>query len=237
MIHIVNWIVVNRKLPESRGYAHGTDTKDIFLGDTLAMGIALLELYTATANPQWLNQAEQAAEYISATFKNEKGGYSSTPTKKQDSLLQSPSFHLDSQIKLTRFTRLLSFITGKEKYQAMSEHSMKYLVSADITNQRRLLAGVLLADMEMSQDPLHITVVGNKHDKTARKLFETGLKFTTRFKRVEWWDKTEGPLPNPDVTYPMLNKPAAFICTDGVCSSPIFEPKKMGNIIDSLGPT
>ena len=113
--------------------------------------------------------------------------------------MQSPSLHLDSQIRLTRFTRLLSFVTGKEKYQAMAEHSMKYLASADITNQRRLLAGVLLADMERSQDPLHITIVGNKQDKTANKLFKTALKSTTRFKRVEWWDKAEGPLPNPDV--------------------------------------
>ena len=111
---------------------------------------------------------------------------------------------------------------------------MKYLVSADITNQRRLLAGILLADMEMTQDPLHITIVGNKHDKTARELFEMGLKSITRFKRVEWWDKAEGPLPNPDVTYPKLDKPAAFICTDGACSSPIFEPEKMEEAIDKM---
>lgn len=84
----------------------------------------------------------------------------------------------------------------------------------------------------MTQDPLHITIVENKHDKIAKELFEMGLKSTTRFKRVEWLDKAEGPLPNPDVTYPKLDKPAAFICSDCACSSPIFESKEMGEAIN-----
>jgi hypothetical protein len=36
-------------------------------------------------------------------------------------------------------------------------------------------------------------------------------------------DEKEGPLPNPDVPYPTLDRAAAFVCTDRSCSAPIFE--------------
>jgi hypothetical protein len=34
-------------------------------------------------------------------------------------------------------------------------------------------------------------------------------------------------MPNPDVRYPQLSKPAAFICTDSTCSLPIFDASKI----------
>jgi len=32
----------------------------------------------------------------------------------------------------------------------------------------------------------------------------------------------------------MLDKPVAFICSDGACSSPIYEPEKMGETIEKM---
>jgi hypothetical protein len=42
--------------------------------------------------------------------------------------------------------------------------------------------------------------------------------------RLEWYDPTEGPLPNADVDYPQLPHPAAFLCTGNACSSPMSDP-------------
>ena len=42
------------------------------------------------------------------------------------------------------------------------------------------------------------------------------------YKRIDWWDRHEGPLKNPDVTYPELDEPAAFLCTNRICSLPVF---------------
>ena len=47
------------------------------------------------------------------------------------------------------------------------------------------------------------------------------------FKQVDWWDKREGALPDPAVSYPELPKAAAFICTGSTCSSPIFDPARI----------
>ena len=41
-------------------------------------------------------------------------------------------------------------------------------------------------------------------------------------KRLEWLDLHEGTLPNPDVEYPDLREPAAFACSNRICSYPSF---------------
>jgi hypothetical protein len=51
------------------------------------------------------------------------------------------------------------------------------------------------------------------------------------YKRVDWWDKREGPLPNPDVQYPELDQPAAFACTNRICSEPVFEPEGLAETV------
>jgi hypothetical protein len=86
---------------------------------------------------------------------------------------------------------------------------------------------MLLADRELSMAPLHITVVGSKGDPTARALFLAALRQPATYKRVEWFDEAEGPLPNADVEYPRIGKAAAFLCSEKACSAPIFTPEKL----------
>ncbi len=110
---------------------------------------------------------------------------------------------------------------------------MKFVVASD---QLRIppAAGVLLADAELGEDPLHVTVIGSKKDPKARALFVSGQAYPVSYKRIEWWDKSEGPLPRGDVTYPEMDQPAAFICTAQRCSLPIFEPDKLTTRIDAV---
>ena len=49
-----------------------------------------------------------------------------------------------------------------------------------------------------------------------------------RFTRVlDWLDRAEGPLPNPETEYPQLKRAAAFACTDGACSTPVYEASQV----------
>src|SRR6516162_1646648 len=93
------------------------------------------------------------------------------------------------------------------------------------------VAGILLADGEIGAAPLHLAIVGRKIDPAARALFAAALKQPVAYKRVEWWDKDEGALPNPDVQYPQLEQAAAFLCTDRSCSAPIFLPDKISSLV------
>ena len=104
---------------------------------------------------------------------------------------------------------------------------MRYLVTRDVALLRRTESGILLTDTELANDPVHLTIVGRKDDPSARALFDSALRYPSGYRRIEWWDRREGPLPNSDVQYPELSKAAAFVCTSGVCSLPQLDGNRL----------
>ena len=92
---------------------------------------------------------------------------------------------------------------------------------------------VLLADHELSGDPIHITVVGGKSDPAALALHSAALAFPAHYLQVDWWDRREGPLPDPEVRYPQLARAAAFACTGNSCSLPVFDPAQVARTVSA----
>jgi uncharacterized protein YyaL (SSP411 family) len=128
-------------------------------------------------------------------------------------------------IDMMRFSNNLFHYTGDKTYKDYAQQAFKFLGSDTVTGSRRFLAELVQADEENNNDPAHITIVGRKDDPAAQKLFADAIKYPLAYKRVEWWDKREGAMPNPDVTYPELDKAAAFACANQSCSLPVFEGK------------
>ena len=99
---------------------------------------------------------------------------------------------------------------------------MRYLADPHVALSEITEPGILLADDELHADPLHLTVMGAKPTPAAKVLFSTMQHLPPWYKRVDWWDKAEGELPNPDVSYPAPKRAAAFVCTENRCSLPMF---------------
>jgi uncharacterized protein len=217
-IRAADWICANRDLPGG-GFRHDkADSAGPYLGDTLSMARALLGLYAATGDRAWLQRSRQAIEFISKHFGSEVGYI----TTGQGGALKSEP-QLDENISVVRVANLLWHYTGQAEYRKVAEHAMRFVATPAAADHRGyLVAGILLADQEMSSSPLHITVVGRKDDPKAQALFAAVLRQPTTYKRIEWLDEREGALPNPDVGYPTLEKAAAFLCTDQACSAPVF---------------
>jgi hypothetical protein len=93
---------------------------------------------------------------------------------------------------------------------------------------------VLLAAQELARDPLHVTVVGAKDDQGAALLFRAALALPAAYRRIEWYDASEGPLPNADTPFPELDRAAAFACGNGRCSAPAFAPLELGQRVRAL---
>ena len=91
----------------------------------------------------------------------------------------------------------------------------------------RPLPGILLADEELAIEPTHMTIVGSKDDPRAQALHAFARALPARYKRLEWLDLREGKLPNPDVEYPDLGEPAAFACSNRICSFPPSTPRSL----------
>jgi uncharacterized protein len=226
-IRAANWIIAHRKMPDG-GFSHDeTDKAGPYLADTLYMGRAFLTLYTVTADRDWLRYAEDAANCIDQRFKGELG-YLTSPAI--GALKSKPQ--IDENVDLARFANLLEKYSGIKKYGTMAQHAMQFLSIPAVADERGfLVAGILLANRELTTPPLHITVVGSKTDATAASLFSSALKLPSFYKRLEWWDNQEGALPNNDVEYPILESAAAYICTDSTCSPPVFSVDKLARVV------
>ena len=230
-IKACDWIVEHRSI-EGGGFSHDANDKaGPFLGDTLSMARAFLSLYEASADSRWLKRAESAIAFISENFNSEsEAGF---PTAKPASKLVAPEPLTEENVRLARFSNRLFHYTGNKKYKEIAERAMRYLATPEIAKKRKILvAGPLLADLELSREPAHVTIVGSKKDPEARALFQAALMAPVVYRRIEWYDRSEGKLPNMEVDYPELPKAAAFSCGDGICSSPKYEPEAVKELFN-----
>jgi uncharacterized protein len=221
------WVNDNRALAGG-GFRHGeNDRGGPFLGDTLAMGQAFLDLYVSTGNRDWLAQAGNAGDFIAATFQDDSGGFLTSKTSEaRIGVFAKPAKLIDDQIQVVRFMNLLHRYFGKDIYKDNAGHAMRYLTAAS-AEMDRPQPGVLLADEELAVEPTHITIVGRKDDPRAQQLHATARAFPARYKRLEWLDLREGALPNGDVEYPDMGEPAAFACSNRICSYPSFNAEEL----------
>jgi len=223
------WIVAHRSLGKG-GFSHDEkDTAGPYFGDNVYMARAFLTLYQVTADRKWLQRAQETVQFAADHFQS-AAGYVAFAHSLGEKLAPKPQ--TDENSTFARLTNLLRHYTGQAENRARAEHAMRYLAAPSVAERRGfLVGGILLADRELSRPPLHLTIVGPKNDTSARKLFAAALRQPAPYKRMEWWDEKEGPLPNPDVPYPTLDRAAAFVCTDRSCSAPIFEPAKIDAFI------
>lgn len=227
------WVVVHRTLSNG-GFSHGDhDVAGPFLGDTLAMGQAFLSLYEVTADREWLNRAEEARRFLAMNFVvGSSAGF--VTSKAPTDHTYKPRPERDENAQVAQFATLLSQYSGNKADTETATRAMKYLATP-VVAVAWLSAPVLLAEMKFTRDPIHITVEGHKNDAAAKALFQTALMAGPVYKRVEWWDPSEGIVPRDDVQYPKLTHAAAFLCTASTCSSPMTDVKVLEERIRKAG--
>lgn len=229
------YILKQRALPGG-GFSHGeADSSGPYLGDTLAMAEAFLSLHRSTGEREWLREAERGLQFIRARFMADDGGFITAPAQRDAiGAFREPVKLVEENVAVARLANLAYRYTGKTEYRELAKHAAQYLTSPVLLESQPFLPGVLLTDYELSHEPVHITVVGRKDDAESRALFAAALHYPADYLRVDWWDKREGRLPNPDVTYPQLGPAAAFACANGACSLPVFEPQRLATAVNRL---
>lgn len=220
-----------RALPDG-GFRHdASDPAGPYLGDTLAMGQGFLALFEATGERAWLHRAWAAADFIDVHFRAKgRPGYLTTVPH---SVLEAVST-IDENIALTRYFNLLARYGGRAQDRNRAEQAMKWLATPEIALSRLTDAGILHAAFEIANDPVHLTVVGERSDPAAQSLHTAALAYPAAYRRIDWWAPSEGPMDNPDVQYPALPQAAAFACGEGRCSLPAFDRKTLTTLADRL---
>ena len=225
------WILANRALPGG-GFRHGAaDAAGPYLGDTVASGRAFLALYAATGDRAWLTRAQAAATFLKKTFgASDAPGFASAVARGRFAPARPQR---EENVAVARFANLLFRYTGRRAHRDLARRAMTFIAAPDVA-RRFSTASALLADAELSSEPAHVTVVGERGDPRRQALVVAALSDPSAYKRVEAWDPAEGPLPNADVAFPQLDRPAAFVCANGRCSLPVFEPGQVRERVEKL---
>src|SRR6185295_3644800 len=203
---------------------------DTHLGDTLAMAEAALALHRSTAERRYLALGAEFAEVIVRDHRDPAGGYMvRQPEAGAKGVLRKPVRQLDENVATARLFNLLARNTGRKEFRDAAEHGMRYLIA--LAEDDLVVPGALLAGRELAREPAHVTILGAKDEPAAQALYATARQYPTRYLRIEWLDRREGPLPAADVEYPELPEAAAFACANGACSVPVFAPEQVARIV------
>jgi uncharacterized protein len=229
-VRAFDWILANRRAPNGGfGHARAADD-DTHLGDTLAMAEAALALYRSSAERRYLALAAQLGEVIVRDHRDPAGGFMvRQPEPEAKGVLAKPVKQIDENVATVRLLNLLARHTARPAFRQAAEHGMRYLIS--LAEDDLVVPGALLADRELLREPAHVTIVGAKDDPAARALYAAARTYPTRYLRIEWLDRREGPLPAADIDYPEMPEAAAFACANGACSVPVFTVAEVHNIV------
>ena len=188
------------------------------------MGQAFVALYRSTGEREWLRCAKTVLAAINRQLRDPESGFVAAPAAGiERGVFCSPIRQPEQNAALVRLAGLMHHYTGDAGYQKMALHAMRYLVAFSKAAPEQLRAAILLADRELTQAPVHITIVGGKSDSAARELHAAALRYPSDYLQIDWWDPAEGRLPNPEISYPQLDRAAAFACTASACSMPVFD--------------
>lgn len=228
------WAVRERSLPGG-GFRHAeVDAGGPYLSDSLAMAQAFGALYRASAERHWLRRAEATADFIARNFIEAKTGGFLNAARPAAKTVGKPVKSREDNVAAVRLFNQLWHLTGNKAYRAAAEAGMGYLGSPAVLDAWGFLPDVLLAEGELTHEPARMTVVGAKDDPKAAALFRAALAYPSSYKRIEWWDRREGKLPNSNVVYPDYPEAAGFACTSRFCSLPVTLPGEVTAALDRL---
>ena len=129
-------------------------------------------LYEVTGDREWLKRAEGSRRFISAHFDAAShAGFVTSKTSPDQAYKPHPE--RDENAQMARFANLLAQYTGDPGDKEAATRAMRYLATPEVA-LAWLSAPVLLAEMQFTQPPIHLTIVGSKKDPTAETLFRTG---------------------------------------------------------------
>ncbi len=230
-----DFILAHRRLKDG-GFSHdGQDRAGPYLADNLSMAQAMLSLYRSTADRKWLDETTKTLDYIGKNFVADDGGFATSLSRESNAgVFTKPVILVEENTELTRLFNLAFRYTASMQYRKLAEHGMRYLTSPVLLKGEQFFPGLLLADLEMAEAPVHITIVGAKDDAAAQSLYSAALAYPVFYKRQEWWDKQQGELPNPDIEYPNVQHAAAFACGRNTCSLPVYKPADIAAAVDRI---
>ncbi|MBA3612797.1 MAG: thioredoxin domain-containing protein [Nitrospirales bacterium] len=220
-----------------KGLAH-VETRGVpslygLLSDHVLFGQALLEAFRVTGRSQFLQNAEALAEVSRRLLHDSvNGGFFDHPqTSGKLGLLKFPTKPVKENLQAALWYLDLFHLTGKQPYRFLAENALQTVV---MSRQPLPLALSGLAIDQWFRIPIHIAVVGDFDDAMTKILLLEGQRMFCPGKIVKGFDPKEGQPKWGDINFPYDERPVAFVCTDRMCSAPVFHAEAMEKSVSDM---
>jgi hypothetical protein len=214
------------KLRSREGYRHAEGQEGLYLQDQAAMLKGLLSLFEATGEEAFLQRAQQLASFLDARFRTPDGLF----------LLRADAGDLpvagrrpvDDNLALARTFLRLEAITGETVWRERAQGIADRLCTrTGLEGQGRWLGDAILLLAELKEEAPHLVVVGDPQDARTRALVEAGRSAWIPGVVLLRHDPARATPINPELSFPVLAEPAAFLCGKGTCSAPLKTPEAL----------
>ncbi|MFT4564411.1 MAG: hypothetical protein ACI9BW_004174 [Gammaproteobacteria bacterium] len=179
------------------------------------LGRALLTLYQASADRQWLEEAEQIAVAMRDHLEDKQlGGFYGAAADGTEAIIARRK-PLEDNAVAAQFLYLLGVASKQEDLKLVAEKTIRAVAAPEIMRREGKVTGNLAMALEfISAGYVEFSVVGDAQDPTAQALLKAGQSVFEPRKVVHF----ESP-----GRYPDRGRSAMYICNDDACSLPIYD--------------
>ncbi|MEA3364729.1 MAG: thioredoxin domain-containing protein [Candidatus Hydrogenedentes bacterium] len=225
-----------------RSYHNGESHYEGYLDDYAFLMVALLDLYEATFDMQWVDAAREIAEALLVKFwDREEGGFFFTSPKHKHLIAQDkpvfdgaePSGNAMAALGLLRLAKFSGVTEYYEKAERVLRINHANLESAPRAQQKMLCA----ADFYLNA-PKEIVIAGQTGARDVHALLAALHRHYIPNKVITFIDPYSADAQNLQDKVPLLNaktlvngKAAAYVCKDFTCLQPVTSPEALVELL------
>ena len=219
-------VYVDAKLKRGQGFLHAEGQEGYYLQDQVAILKAHLALYEVTGEETWLSRAESLAGFIDGAFRNPQGLFLSRSGA--EGLPASGRVPVDDNLALARALAKLQALRGVGPWgERAAAVAAALCTPAGLDAQGRWLGDAILLLEELKSEAPHLVIVGDPADPRTQALTAAAHRGWMPGTAVLRHEPTRLEPINPELSFPRLGMPAAFLCSRGSCSLPLTTPESL----------
>ncbi|MEC8952621.1 MAG: thioredoxin domain-containing protein, partial [Acidobacteriota bacterium] len=216
-----------------RSYAGGRARVPAYLDDYAFLIAALLDLYEATSEPRWMEEALGFDEVLAAAFEDSQGGFFRSGNDHESMLTrEKPGYDgaepSGNSVQLLNLMRLHEFTTD-DTYRQRAEKTLRAF-STPLQQSPAALSEMLLAIDFRADTPKEIIIVSADTPSAAEPFL---AKFRTTFlpNRIlsvvvenDQFDRHASLIPLIEGKFARDGRTTAYVCENRICDLPTTDP-------------
>ncbi len=214
---------------------HGQPQTYGLLGDQVAFAMALLEASLTTGDMSFSQKAEQLTNDLITLLEDKQGGglYDRPVDASAEGLLKFPHKSLEENLRAVILLSDLFYVTENRVYREAAERTLQYVLGSSHPLPLGLAGRAIDRFLRY---PVHIVVVGSSENKKTVQLFKEALKLYAPGKVIRLLVPGVHSLNIGEITFPEGDVPQAYVCTEKLCSDPVFNsddlPFRYKNLVE-----